>query len=53
MIPSGMASAAASMGAIMLWDVEMGLTQIDKFLYSSDNNIKVGKSFHSTIVLIE
>ena len=38
----GMTSAAASLGAIMLWDVEMGLTQIDKYLYSTDNNIKAG-----------
>ena len=38
---SGMLSASASIGMIMLWDVEMGLTQIDKFLYSTDNNIKV------------
>lgn len=38
---SGMASTAASLGAIMLWDVEMGLTQIDKYLYSTDSNIKV------------
>lgn len=30
------------MGVIMLWDVEMGLTQIDKFLYSTDDNIKAG-----------
>ena len=34
-------SAAASLGAIMLWDVEVGLTEIDKFLYSTDDNIKV------------
>ena len=37
-----MMSAAASLGAILLWDVDGGLTQIDKFLYSTDNNIKAG-----------
>ncbi|KAJ3067172.1 proteasome regulatory particle base subunit [Podochytrium sp. JEL0797] len=38
----GMMSAAASLGAILLWDVEVGLTEIDKFLYSTDDNIKAG-----------
>ena len=38
----GMMSATASLGAILLWDVDGGLTQIDKFLYSTDNNIKAG-----------
>lgn len=37
-----MMSAVASLGAILLWDVDGGLTQIDKFLYSDDNNIKSG-----------
>eukprot|EP00967_Tisochrysis_lutea_P028394 scaffold33028_cov32-Tisochrysis_lutea.AAC.3 len=37
----GMTSAAASLGALLAWDVDGGLTQIDKFLYMSDNNIKV------------
>jgi 26S proteasome regulatory subunit N1 len=32
----GMLSAAASLGMIMLWNVEEGLTQIDKFLYSNE-----------------
>jgi len=32
----GMLSAAASLGMILLWNVEEGLTQIDKFLYSSE-----------------
>ncbi|KTW28433.1 hypothetical protein T552_01696 [Pneumocystis carinii B80] len=39
---TGMMSAVASIGMIMLWDIEMGLTQIDKYLYSSDENIKAG-----------
>ncbi|KAI8925728.1 armadillo-type protein [Entophlyctis helioformis] len=38
----GMLSAAASLGAILLWDVETGLTHIDKYLYSQDDNIKAG-----------
>ncbi|KAI8325921.1 26S proteasome regulatory complex, non-ATPase subcomplex, Rpn1 subunit [Martensiomyces pterosporus] len=38
----GMLSAAASLGMIMLWDVEMGLNQIDKYLYINDSSIKSG-----------
>ena len=38
----GMMSAAASLGLLLLWDVDGGLTQIDKFLYSTDDNIKAG-----------
>ncbi|EQC40714.1 26S proteasome regulatory subunit N1 [Saprolegnia diclina VS20] len=38
----GMTSAAASLGMIMLWNVEEGITQIDKFLYSGDHHIKAG-----------
>ena len=38
----GMMSAAASLGMLLLWDVDGGLTQIDKFLYSTDDNIKAG-----------
>ncbi|KAJ1732737.1 proteasome regulatory particle base subunit [Coemansia biformis] len=38
----GMLSASASLGAIMLWDVEVGLNQIDKYLYTNDNSIKAG-----------
>ena len=36
-----MMSATASLGLILLWDVDGGLTQIDKFLYSSEDYIKV------------
>ena len=35
-------SATASLGAIFLWDVENGLAQIDKFLYSDVEYIKAG-----------
>ncbi|XP_074660514.1 26S proteasome non-ATPase regulatory subunit 2-like [Tubulanus polymorphus] len=38
----GMLSATASLGHILLWDVDGGLTQIDKYLYSSDDYIKAG-----------
>ncbi|RUS76686.1 hypothetical protein EGW08_015541 [Elysia chlorotica] len=38
----GMLSATASLGLILLWDVDGGLTQIDKFLYSSEEYIKAG-----------
>eukprot|EP01027_Heterolobosea_sp_BB2_P017777 GEZU01025151.1.p1 GENE.GEZU01025151.1~~GEZU01025151.1.p1 ORF type:complete len:915 (-),score=306.66 GEZU01025151.1:111-2855(-) len=38
----GMMSAAASLGMLLLWDVEGGLAQIDKYLYSTDNYIKAG-----------
>jgi len=38
----GMMSAAASLGSILLWNVEEGLTQIDKFLYSSEEYVKAG-----------
>jgi hypothetical protein len=37
-----MISAAASLGVLLLWDVDSGLTQVDKFLYSTDNYIKAG-----------
>lgn len=35
-------SAAASLGPLLLWDVDDGLTQIDKFQWSNDENIKAG-----------
>jgi 26S proteasome regulatory subunit N1 len=38
----GMMSAAASLGTLLLWNVEEGLTQIDKFLYSSEDYVKAG-----------
>jgi len=38
----GMMSAAASLGSLLLWNVEEGLTQIDKFLYSSEEYVKAG-----------
>jgi 26S proteasome regulatory subunit N1 len=38
----GMMSAAASLGMILLWDVDGGLSQIDKYLYSSEDYVKAG-----------
>ena len=37
-----MMTATASIGVIMLWNVELGLSQIDKYMYSDDENIKAG-----------
>ncbi|ORZ37891.1 armadillo-type protein [Catenaria anguillulae PL171] len=37
-----MVSATASLGMLMLWDVQGGLTHIDKYMYSTDDNIKAG-----------
>lgn len=47
-----MLSAAASLGMILLWDVDGGLTQIDKYLYSSEDYIKVlscGNHTHTSL----
>jgi len=38
----GMMTAAASLGMVLLWDVDGGLTQIDKFLYANEPYIKAG-----------
>lgn len=38
----GKASAAASLGMILLWDVDAGLAQIDKYFHSNDNHIISG-----------
>lgn len=39
---AGKTSATASLGLITLWDVEGGLPQIDKYLYSRDNHVVAG-----------
>ena len=36
-----MLSSTATLGLILLWDIDGGLTQIDKYLYSSEDYIKV------------
>lgn len=38
----GMLSAAASLGMSLMWDTEGGLSHIDKYTYSPDENIKAG-----------
>ncbi|GAB4816037.1 hypothetical protein N2152v2_003083 [Parachlorella kessleri] len=38
----GKLAAAASLGSILLWDVEGGLPQIDKYLYATDNYVVAG-----------
>ncbi|GAA5878862.1 hypothetical protein JCM8547_001492 [Rhodosporidiobolus lusitaniae] len=38
----GMFSAAASLGLSLLWDTDVGLSHIDKYAYSTDDNIKAG-----------
>lgn len=38
----GKASAAASLGMILLWDVDNGLAQIDKYFHSSDTHVIAG-----------
>ena len=38
---NGMISAIASLGLILLWDIDTGLTHIDSYLYSEDVEIKV------------
>eukprot|EP00898_Chlorokybus_atmophyticus_P005084 jgi/Chlat1/5577/Chrsp369S05360 len=38
----GKISAAASLGSIAMWDVEGGLPQIDKYLYSNDQHVVAG-----------
>lgn len=36
-----MLSATASLGLVLLWDVDSGLSEIDKYLYSTDEAVKV------------
>ncbi|GLU06370.1 hypothetical protein SLE2022_234100 [Rubroshorea leprosula] len=38
----GKTSAAASLGMILLWDVDSGLAQMDKYLHSNDNHVISG-----------
>ncbi|KAI0711277.1 armadillo-type protein [Earliella scabrosa] len=38
----GMLSAAASLGLSLLWDVDDGYSQVDKYTYSSEEYIKAG-----------
>lgn len=38
----GKASAAASLGMILQWDVDSGLAQLDKYFHSNDNHVIAG-----------
>jgi 26S proteasome regulatory subunit N1 len=38
----GMQAAAASLGMILLWDIDEGLSQIDKYMESGDDYIVAG-----------
>ncbi|KXN85575.1 26S proteasome regulatory subunit rpn-1 [Leucoagaricus sp. SymC.cos] len=38
----GMLSATASLGLSLLWDTDIGLSHVDKYTYSSEENIKAG-----------
>jgi 26S proteasome regulatory subunit N1 len=38
----GMTAAAASLGMILLWDIDQGLTQIDKYMDAGDDYIVAG-----------
>ena len=40
----GQMSATASIGLVLLWDVDGGLTQIDKYFYSPEDPIKAGET---------
>jgi 26S proteasome regulatory subunit N1 len=46
----GMLSAAASLGLLLLWDPEMGLSQIDKYSYASEEHIKAGALLANGII---
>ncbi|KGQ03135.1 26S proteasome regulatory subunit rpn-1 [Beauveria bassiana D1-5] len=38
----GMMSTVASMGTLLMWDIENGLDKIDRYTYSSENEISAG-----------
>ncbi len=38
----GMMSATASLGLSMLWDTDVGVSQVDKYSYSAEEHIKAG-----------
>ena len=46
----GKTAAAASLGLIMLWDVESGLPQVDKFLYSKDPHVVAGMALAAKVL---
>jgi 26S proteasome regulatory subunit N1 len=38
----GMQAAAASLGMVLLWDIDEGLTQVDKYMDANDDYIVAG-----------
>ncbi|KAL9089955.1 MAG: hypothetical protein Q9165_005484 [Trypethelium subeluteriae] len=46
----GMMSTTASLGMLMQWDIETGLTNIDKYTYDVEDNIKAGALLATGIV---
>ncbi|OCL08601.1 26S proteasome non-ATPase-like protein regulatory subunit 2 [Glonium stellatum] len=46
----GMMSAAASLGMLMQWDVEMGLDKIDPYTYQTEDYIKAGAMLATGII---
>eukprot|EP01103_Thecamoeba_quadrilineata_P019196 TRINITY_DN766_c0_g4_i1.p1 TRINITY_DN766_c0_g4~~TRINITY_DN766_c0_g4_i1.p1 ORF type:complete len:865 (-),score=217.23 TRINITY_DN766_c0_g4_i1:30-2624(-) len=38
----GMMSAAASLGLVLLWDVDGGMVQVDKYMYRNEDYVKAG-----------
>jgi 26S proteasome regulatory subunit N1 len=47
-----MLSAAASIGMIMLWDVDLGLSHVDKYLYSNEEYIQVSSCILKCLILL-
>jgi 26S proteasome regulatory subunit N1 len=45
-----MMATAASLGMILLWDIDEGLTQIDKYMESKDDYIVAGSYIAMGIV---
>lgn len=43
-----MLSATASLGLSLLWDTDIGLSHVDKYTYSSEENIKVSRALFMT-----
>jgi 26S proteasome regulatory subunit N1 len=39
---AGMTSATAALGMLLLWDVEAGLTHLNKYMYVDDERIRAG-----------
>lgn len=50
---TGMFSAAASLGVSLLWDTDVGLSQIDKYAYATEDHIKVDLLPHSRYLPLE